>query len=189
MKTIIRIFAMLAVISAVIFMDACKAEKGEVGPAGPAGLAGPTGTAGATGAAGAAGATGATGTANVIYSPWVAFPASSTSVAPFQYNFTAPGITQDILDKGVVLCFVRSGSTGTTFETYPLPYVFVTSATTSTQAYASYVLGNIKVRVTSSFAGVGFRYVIIPGGVAGGRMASLKGMSYAEVKSMFNLPD
>ena len=54
MKTITLIFAMLAVMSAVIFMDACKAEKGDVGPAGPAG---PTGTTGATVATGATGST------------------------------------------------------------------------------------------------------------------------------------
>jgi hypothetical protein len=184
MKTITRIFAMLAVMSAVIFMDACKGEKGDVGPAGTTGAAGPTG------ANGAVGATGATGTANVIYSPWVAFPASTTTSAAFLYNFVTPGITQDILDKGVVLSFVRTGSTGTSTETYPLPYVFPSSSTASnSEIYASYIIGNIKVRSTFGLSGVGFRYVIIPGGVAGGRMASLKGMSYEEVKRMFNIPD
>jgi hypothetical protein len=178
MKTITRIFAMLAVMSAVIFMDACKGPAGDVGPAGVAGPIGATGVAGPT------------GTANVIYSPWVAFPASLTTTAAFTYNFITPQITQDILEKGVVLCFVRTGSTGTTVETYPLPYVFPNSSTASnSEIYASYILGNIKVRSTFSLSGVGFRYVIIPGGVASGRMASLKSMSYEEIKALYNLPD
>lgn len=42
MKTIKRIFVMLAVISAVIFMDACKAEKGEVRSIGFIGATGRT---------------------------------------------------------------------------------------------------------------------------------------------------
>ena len=180
MKTITRIFGMLAVISAVIFMDACKAEKGEIGPAGPAGPAGPTGTTGA------AGATGSTGTANVIYSTWSVINITTGSSAPYTAEVSAPQITQDILDKGVILCFFRNVST---LEVFPLPYSFPTSSTSTQEAYASYTLGKIKLRSNITLSSVGFRYVIIPGGVAGGRMASLKGMSYEEIKVLYNLPD
>lgn len=80
MKTITRIFVMLAVMSAVIFMDACKAE---IGPAGP------TGSPGATGITGAIGATGANGTANVSYSDWlnITFVGSSNN---YIVNVAAP---------------------------------------------------------------------------------------------------
>ena len=179
MKTITRIFALLAVMSAVIFMDACKAEKGEVGPAGPAGIAGPTG------ANGAIGATGPTGTANVIYSPWSVINITGSS-APYTSEVIAPQITQDVVDKGVVLTFFRNVAT---LEVFPLPYSFPTSATTTQEGYASYIVGKIKLRSNVSLSQVGFRYVIIPGGVASGRMASLKGMSYEEIKARYNLPD
>lgn len=180
MKTITRIFAMLAVMSAVIFMDACKAEKGEVGPAGPAGVAGPTG------ANGAIGATGPTGTANVIYSPWSVISITTGSSAPYTLEVSAPQITQEILDKGVILCFFRNQSS---LEVFPLPYSFPTSATTTQEGYASYAVGKIKLRANQTLSNVGFRYVIIPGGVASGRMASLKDMSYEEIKALYHLPD
>jgi len=184
MKTTTKFFGLALITMAVILMNACKSEKGDIGPAGPAG---PTG---ATGATGATGQTGATGTANVIYSPWVIFPASSSTSAPYLYNFSVPLITQDILDKGVVLCFVRTGSTGSATETYPLPYIFPNSSTASnSEIYASYILSNIKVRTTFSLSGVGFRYIIIPGGIAGGRLQELKSKSYAEIKEMFNILD
>ena len=179
MKTITRIFAMLAVMSAVIFMDACKGEKGDVGPAGAAGVAGPTGANGAVGAAGPA------GTANVIYSPWTVITIGGSS-APFTLEVAAPQITQDILDKGVVLCFFRNVST---LEVFPLPYSFPTSATATQEGYASYAVGKIKLRSNIALSSVGFRYVIIPGGVPSGRMASLKSMSYEEIKALYNLPD
>lgn len=180
MNTIKRIFGMLAVMSAVIFMDACKAEKGEVGPAGPAGIAGPTG------ANGAVGANGPTGTANVIYSPWSVISITTGSSAPFTAEVVATQITQDVLDKGVILCFFRNIST---LEVFPLPYSFPTSSTATQEGYASYAVGKIKLRSNVTLSQVGFRYVIIPGGVPSGRMASLKSMSYEEIKSMFNLPD
>ena len=179
MKTITRIFAMLAVTTALIFLNACKGEKGDVGPAGTIGIAGPTGANGAVGAAGP------TGTANVIYSPWSVINITGSS-APYTAEVSAPQITQDILDKGVVLSFFRNVST---LEVFPLPYSFPLSATTTQEGYASYAVGKIRLRSNVTLSSVGFRYVIIPGGVPSGRMASLKSMSYEEIKALYNLPD
>ena len=152
---------------------------------------GPAGTAGPTGVAGPTGANGAAGTANVIYSPWVSFPASSTTAAPYLYNFTVTQITQDLLEKGVVLSFVRiAGTAGPTSETFPLPYIFPSGTTASnSEIYASYIVGNIKIRSTISISGVGFRYIIIPGGIAAGRQAAVDYTDYEAVKKYYNLPD
>ncbi|MDZ7898626.1 MAG: collagen-like protein [Arcicella sp.] len=207
MKTITRLLGLFAVVAMFIFLDACKAEKGDIGPIGPIGPIGATGAngangtngaTGATGATGAAGAkgdkgdkgdTGATGTANVIYSAWIPFSTSSSTTAP-QYTFSVPQITQDIIEKGVVLCFVRTGSTGTTVETFPLPYIFPNGSTGSNfEIYSSYIVGTIKVRSTFSLSTVGFRYVIIPGGVPTGRKAAVDYTDYEAVKKYYNLPD
>jgi hypothetical protein len=180
MNTIKRIFGMLAVVTALIFMDACKAEKGDVGPIGPAG---PTGATGATGASGATGATGATGTANVSYSDWVnvTFTGSGTS---YIANVAAPKLTQDILDKGDVHIYWKIGT-----SIYYIPYAQVIGTTTYT-IFQILTVGNIKL--TSSYAiasGTAIRYVIIPGGIAGGRKANVNYSDYEEVKKYYNLPD
>ena len=183
MKTITRILGVALTVAMFIFLDACKGEKGDVGPAG---TAGPTGVAGTTGANGAVGATGATGTANVIYSPWSVISISTGSSAPYTAEVAASQITQDILDKGLVLCFFRNTST---LEVFPLPYSFPTSATTTQEAYASYVIGKIKLRSNITLSSVGFRYVIVPGGIAGGRKAAVDYTDYEAVKKYYNLPD
>ena len=198
MNTIKRIFGVLAIISAVIFMNGCKAEKGEVGPIGPIGATGANGAIGATGATGGTGATGATGakgdkgdtgatgatgTANVIYSDWtnVTFAGSGTS---YIANVTAPKLTQDILDKGNVNIYWKIGT-----SVYYIPYVQVIGTTTYT-VFQILTVGNIKL--TASYAGItgtAIRYVIIPGGVAGGRKAAIDYSNYEEVKKYYNLKD
>lgn len=178
MKTITKILAMLAIVSAMIFMDACKGEKGDVGPAGTTGA---TGTAGATGATGATGQTGATGTANVIYSDWtnVTFTGSGTS---WSATINAPKITQEILDKGFVKAYFKFGS-----SVYEGNYTNTQNGA-STSMYYYMTLGSINLKSTFS-ASYPWRYIIIPGGVAGGRLQELKSKSYAEIKEMFNIPD
>ncbi len=177
MNTIKRIFGMLAIVSAVIFMDACKAEKGEVGPIGP------TGAKGDPGATGATGAVGATGTANVIYSEWtnVTFAGSGTS---YIANVAAPKLTQDILDKGDVHVYWKIGS-----SIYYIPYAQVLGTTTYT-LFQILTVGNIKL--TASYAissSTSIRYVIIPGSIAGGRKAAVDYRNYEEVKKYYNLKD
>ncbi len=123
MKTITRIFGMLAVLSAVIFMDACKAEKGDIGPIGPIGATGAngaigaTGTAGATGSKGDAGAkgdkgdtgatgtAGATGNANVIL---ITYGSRTYTNTELNYNLTNVTPAQAI--GSAIYCYVKSAS-------------------------------------------------------------------------------
>ena len=162
----------------------CK--KGDPGPAGATGPAGPTGTAGPV------------GTANIIYSPWanLTFTGSGTS---WSAQITAQGVTQDIMDKGVVKTYFKFGT-----AVYDGNY---SNIPTGAGVYQYLSVGMISLRATFA-ANYPWRYVIIPGGVAGGRLSNgntgadtfvfadgstmrkskLDKMRYEDVCSKFNIP-
>ena len=193
-----RLLTLLLVATTFIFTN-CTKE----GPEGPAGATGPQGPTGNTGATGGTGATGATGTANVIYSTWVATVAGDWIpgfIAPNNYNVwrvynrTATGITQAILDQGVVLAygkgFTIAASTILT-GVVALPYQEAFN-----QQFYGFIsnLGKISftydpvssTRPDTQLNGISYRYIIIPGGVLGGRggnmekAAEIKGQLYTE---------
>ena len=184
MKASTKFLSFAIIMVMFILLDACKAEKGDVGPAGANGAngtngaIGATGATGATGSTGATGATGATGTANVIYSDWatVTFTGSGTS---WSGKITAPKITQDILDKGVVRAYFKFGT-----EVYEGNY---TNIPISASMYYSSSIGAINMRATFNATYL-WRYVIIPGGV-GARRAAVDYSDYEAVKKHYNLPD
>lgn len=169
-------------LSVGILMQNCKTEAGPVGPAGATGATGPAGPAGATGATGATGAAGATGTANVIYSDWatVTFTGSSTT---WTGKITAPKITQEILDKGVVKTYFKFGT-----DVYEGNYTNLTGGST-TSIYQYLSLGAINLKSTFNASSYPWRYVIIPGGTPSGRLANIDYSNYAEVKKAYNIPD
>lgn len=214
----------LSLLAFVFILASCTKE----GPAGPQGIAGAQGAAGANGAAGTPGATGPTGptgpqgpqgptgpqgpsgTANVIYSSW--FSASSLTWADSAHatlgtisraNRPTTSVTSAVVDNGVVLSYYRASSTGAASE---LPYLTGTGANLS--QYATLLrAGNITFYVANLSSGNAsgvippgdFRYVIIPGSTAGGRMANgaasgysvaqLQRMPYAQVASLLHIPD
>lgn len=203
---------------AITFISVSCTKEGPEGPVGATGPQGPPGSNGAAGAPGATGPAGPAGTANVIYSSWVASVAADWVlgfVAPNNYNVervynrTAAGITQSILDQGVVLAYGKNFTIGAATilpNVQALPY----REGFNGQSYG-YVLdlgkivftydpdGTAPIRPVSQLAGISYRYVIIPGGVAGGRMMSgpakgrtvseLKNMSYNNIIRLFNIPD
>ncbi|MEO6612050.1 MAG: hypothetical protein ABIT05_08015 [Chitinophagaceae bacterium] len=189
---------------------------GTTGPAGPAGPAGPTGPAGATGA------TGPAGTANVIYSPWTPFTApnwSATTVDIFgktarRYTAAAPGITATMLSQGTILVYFQGGGSPGTVRI--LPYTTFNFTQPVNQVIEpSFVVGSILINFYNisdnndpgTFTGTAgtpptgniYRYILIPGGVAGGRgtspgvggsgytEAQLKAMPYSEVCRIFSV--
>ncbi len=176
------VYFMLPLLALIIGVTSCK--KGDTGPAGATGPAGPTG------------ATGATGTANVIYSPWAPL-AFTGSGASYSARITAPGVTQDIMDKGVVKTYFKFGT-----AVYEGTYH---NQSTNSGIYQYLTVGFINL-VANFDASYPWRYVIIPGGIAGGRVASgaeelfqlqdgttipkstLDKMSYAEICQRFNIP-
>jgi Collagen triple helix repeat (20 copies) len=209
---------------AALFLYACKGENGAVGPQGPQGIQGIQGVAGANGATGAAGtngtngkdgkdgatgATGATGTANVIFSDWIARPYPGTGTTAwgsgtksgqnliYRYSLNyidAPKITKDILDKGLVVVYLRIPQFSPN-GAFTLPYKV---GGISQLLYSSLIEnGIIYLFAENEIAGasylpdanISYRYIIVPGGVAGGRYASINFNDYEEVKRVFNLKD
>ncbi|WP_337042050.1 hypothetical protein [Emticicia sp. 17c] len=182
----------------VIACEGPQGPDGAVGPQGAKGVTGATGPTGATGATGITGATGAkgdkgdpgaagangtngsqgakgdkgdTGTANVIYSDWV-IPTSSNwqKVSDINYTYTIAEsrITQDMVDTGVVLAYVRQNSAS---PAYLLPFSLTTPTSISNYNVGMY-MGNIVINFLELLEPSGkpannlqFRYVIIPGGV------------------------
>lgn len=170
--------------------------KGDTGAgvAGPQGLPGATGATGATGPAGAAGGSG-TGTVtaiNVIYSDWL-----SPSLVDWQkiteksylYRINEVKITQDIIDKGVVLAYSRQFSNG---PAYLLPMMLETNSGL-TNYNISVILGKVNFIFSELLdiqgkpaAGLQYRYVIIPGGVKS--RVNIDYTNFDEVSKAFGIP-
>ncbi len=195
-----RLLSILLLAFAFIAVNCTKegpeGPAGATGPQGPTGLAGPAGPTGPTGPTGPAGPTGPTGpqgpagTANVIYSAWKDMTLTGAGPEYF-YNMAAPGITASIVSSGVVLVYHTYGG-----FTYQTPVDFYTG---------EHLRNAIQVGLVNFYAnsliwnGTGTtRYVIIPGGVAGGRSATVgntgytqeqfQHMSYEQVRQVLHIP-
>ncbi len=192
--------------------------QGPLGLTGPAGPTGPTGPAGPTGPTGPAGPTGPTGTANVIYTNWFATVTADWLVSPgppfwdtYYYIKAAPGVTQAILDNGVVLSFMKNwafddgiGGVGRSSAVVQLPW-FADNFFGDYYDFSLTGVGSIRYHYKSPnpwlqfvMDGTTFRYIIIPGGVLGGRGVvngnhtyterELKAMSYDQIRELFKIP-
>ncbi len=217
-----RKFSLLSLLLvALTFIVINCTKEGPEGPAGATGPQGPTGGSGAAGPAGPAGATGTTGpagpagpqgpagTANVIYSSW------ATSTGTFRdstidntlYNitdFAAPSLSQAILDNGVILVYFRFASLGP----YQLPYSSFAGGHPNVIHFIAklnriYITRhnqdqNVEAGHVHLAAGLEYRYVLVPGAVAGGRMMSgpaagysaeeVRSMSYEQICNLFSIP-
>ena len=180
---------------------------GSPGATGPAGATGPTGagakgdkgdpgvpgTNGTNGTNGEKGDKGDPGTANVIYSDWFTPNANDwQKLSEINYTYTiAEGkITQDIVDRGVVLAYSRQNVNS---ASYLLPLTLTTSSSIS-----NYNVGIIAAKVIINFLellepsgkpanNLQFRYVIIPGGVQ--TRANLDYTNFGAVARAFGIPE
>lgn len=185
--------------------------QGPAGPQGPVGATGPQGPAGPQGPVGPAGPQGPAGTANVIYSSWFGDNTFSPTWGDTTLSFfgvcsraikAAPGVTASIINQGLVLSYIKASSIvepqllplsvpGTT----PLELNFIPQVGKIFYYFKNPTTSNASGAITAGFE---FRYVIIPGGVAGGRFTSgpaagysvdqIKSMSYSQIRSLFNIP-
>jgi hypothetical protein len=198
-----------------------EGPEGPVGAQGPQGPAGSNGTAGTNGTNGTNGQQGPPGTANVIYSGWIASPTTfgvagwfdstiSTIGVVSRANLAAPSMTQAILDQGLTMVYhtfaaapaVPTGGA----NAQALPYNVGIGGGNFVEVNYRPAVGRIIVFLHNVLPGTGgfgflaghyFRYIIIPGGVAGGRMMSgpaagysvdqLKAMSYDQVIRTFKV--
>ncbi len=208
---------------AISFIAVSCTKEGPEGPAGATGAQGPAGIGGATGATGPTGPTGPqgpvgptgpqgpAGTANVIYSSWFTIPTAdwvdstivNVGVAKRAIK-SAPGITAAVMNQGVILSyFAFTADPNQAFYALPFtlaganPLIFGHLPNTGKIVY---YLGTMAgtVPATTPSTNFSYRYVIIPGGVAGGRnafvgntgytMDQIKAMPYDQVARIFDIP-
>ncbi len=200
---------------------------GATGPQGPAGTNGANGTNGTNGTNGAAGTTGpqgiqgVPGTANVIYSSWLLTGVgnwTTTGTTPYYANYlydrAATGVTQSIMDQGVVLSYMKGLFALGAGEVVGLPYTRYSQGGINYIDQYSFILnapGNIRYLYTSgnnltpiaisNIEPISTRYIIIPGGVSGGRgidvqmtstgytVDELKTMSYHQVCTLLKISE
>ncbi len=208
----------LSIIFISLIAVSCTKE-GPEGPVGATGPQGPPGTTGATGSTGGTGQTGPIGIANVIYSAWLAAPSTSgvagwfdTSITTIgtvsRANFLAPSMSQTVLDQGMTLVYHTSTATPPatgTANVQSLPFTMNVAGVIQEVNYRPAVgrvivfLKNLSSAGSLTMStGNYFRYVIVPGAVAGGRIVGgppsgysikeLTAMSYDEVMRKFNIP-
>lgn len=202
-----------------------QGPTGLTGPTGPTGPIGPSGPAGPTGPTGPQGPIGPAGTpANVIYSAWITSPYNSrdTSIDGTCHrvrHIDAPSLSPNILNQGVMITYMRVGSLGP----YLLPYtsdaggatnqieaiyavqkIFVTRKTFGSCRFSAADPGTAPILINLPQS-LEYRYVLIPGLVAGGRTAGaeptiasgpaagysasqLKAMPYSQLCSLLKIP-
>ncbi len=189
------------ILGMALVMAVFSCKKGDPGPAGPAGPAGPQGPAGASGPAGQP------GTANVIYSAWLDVtytPIKDTDATTgvidtvaWVSQINAPGITNAILTSGEIKVYLNVGSAAQP-AVFPLPITDLYALTGVLNINLYFTLQKINLYATddaSTFTSSGtkvwqYRYILIPGGTSGGRMAkSIDWNNYAEVQKYLGLKD
>ena len=200
---------LFAVIALTFSIISCK----KTGPEGPPGIAGPQGPPGGSGAIGPTGPTGPAGTANVVYSNWFSFTAAEwgdTTMYSLDYKRAIKNIvslTQAVFDNGVVLAYVRFSLPNTNVNL--LPFILYYSNTTSYENHNAivnvgkliYTFQNVVSGTIVNYTPLNqYRFIIIPGGVLGGRTANgtatyngytisqLQSMTYEQVAAILNIP-
>ncbi len=167
--------------------------NGATGATGATGEKGDPGTNGANGNDGAKGDKGDPGTANVIYSGWFTPNISDwqkISDINYTYSIAEGKITQDIVDRGVVLAYSRQNANS---ASYLLPLTMTTSSSIS-----NYNVGMSIEKVIFNFLellepsgkpanNLQFRYVIIPGGIQ--TRANLDYTNFEAVARAFGIPE
>ena len=216
----LRLLSLLLIAITFITVNCTKegpeGPAGATGPQGPTGLAGPAGPAGAPGATGPAGTTGATGpqgvpgTANVIYSNWHTIPDtwrdSAVNGANMKVNHeSVTSVTAAVVNNGAVLVYFRILAN----DNHPLPFTnyFISVSSSVTWSfipqtgkiiYTLFAHSNPPPPAPSANPNNQYRWIVIPGGVLGGRsgkvgntnytLDQLKSMSYEQVTSILKIP-
>ncbi|WP_299433922.1 hypothetical protein [uncultured Aquimarina sp.] len=195
MKTTLKIFTSLFIIfSLVSIHTSCEGEDGRNGEIGPQGTDGQDGNA------------------NVMTSNWFtpdsdAYELTVTSQAFFflEVDITAPEVTQEILDNGVVLVYARLNAYSDTIwpddQVGLMPITIMSGANSTTQIdtwAAKISVGNIKIHITNQEQDYtfqiddldpsSFRYVIIPSVDTTGKSA-IDFSNYEIVKKLYALED
>lgn len=182
---------------AIAILFASCAKDGATGPAGPAGATGPAGPTGAPGAPGSPGAPGVAGSANVIYSAWLNVTFTGSDTTGWFALIPAPQLVDSIINKGEIKVYINLGSDSLNNQLVsPLPVqdLLITGATVNPYFQIQKINlvsnGNVSTRTVRTYRYLQYRYILIPGGKAGGRYANgVDWNNYAEVKKYLRLND
>jgi hypothetical protein len=157
-------------------------------------------TAGAWGAAlslrGPAGPQGPAGTANVIYSTWkyaTNFNDSTIDNSKIKVGYVAaPSLTSTILNSGMVMVYFTYGA-----GNFTLPYTSNAGSKVNTISYTPMLNKILITRFAHDNSNsvslstlLQYRYILIPGGVSGGRLATPVDYSdYSAVCRYYGIPE
>jgi hypothetical protein len=148
---------LLAVVTIVI-TGLIGCSKGSTGPAGPAGPAGPD---------------------SVMYSNWTALALDSIPADQlWEQTISAPSITQDILDSGLVLSYIQYTDNNNSEHIQSV-------ASLGSLIWDDYSLGQINMFANLNLSGYLYRYVVIAGSKkVNGSTMKIKGYTPSELKAM-----
>lgn len=181
-KIIIFIFAS--------FLISCKAPVGDIGPQGAAGAAGTKGDKGETGQK---------GTFSAIVSPWVTTDKWTVFTTNISYlsQFSEPKLTQQILDKGLLLGFYRPAGEDESGVVLPIPDE-TANYSLGMSGFMNKTEGNISIKLAFRSAAVRnpnledwnvkVRWIIVPPSSTG-RLKNVDWENYNEVKKALNIQD
>ncbi len=171
MKKVITIIFVVLSVSAIII--SCKKEgpQGPAGAAGPQGATGPQGNPGSTGPQGPIGPQGPVGSANVIYSRWTNGSSWTIDGATGlnYFDITTASLTQNILSGGTMQVYWAVLG-DTVNHVRHLPF-FETIGPDIYYHNPKYSIGKIKIETSNLSMATSnrYRFILIPGGVVGGR--------------------
>ncbi len=171
-----------------VVLVAFGCAKGDTGPAGPRGVP---------------------GSANVIYSDWYSPSTWSAEtefgIAQRTYTMTSTSLTQEIIDKGVVMVYMRFVGLNPAIIQLPfvVPDVSYSFSFRTAAGFVKVVYYNLTAPTTTPIVIPSqnqVRYVLIPGealaaSISGDgstreqEIASLKSMSYSEVCRKYGVPE
>lgn len=173
MKAGFRSLVLFAALSAALFSGCSK--EGPQGPAGPAGK-----------------------DATVYYSEWFSPSAWSGVSGDWYFAASAPDLTADIVENGVVLAYAwLAGDVYNSTSVRPLPC----NAVGANWSFLIHQYGSIEFTsdmfAPPATAGNKFRFIAIPGTTSALKSAStgtlslqeLKNLPYKEVCRMYNIPE
>jgi hypothetical protein len=153
-------------------------SKGNTGPAGPPGPAGPD---------------------SVIHSAWIQLnmsPVVSGSDTFYYQAIIAPAITQRILDSGIILTYLNVPDVNNNANLVNAAVYLQEYYAVDTIFLYSFPGGGSTSGI--NFSGLEYRYVVVPGTVSAGHIASgpakgltkeqLENMSYAAMEKLFGIP-
>ncbi len=168
---------LLSVFFLASVLIACAPKDGDPGPAGPEGEQGETGTA------------------NVIYSEWIEsqYPDNITSVGS-SFSVDARHVTEEIIDKGLVLGFAKNTPLSGAPIIYQLPIILNSNqylVRVVKTGEVTFSVGNINSNPVGTTPFKEYRYIIIPGGIPASSArisADFSTMSFDEITDYFNIP-